>query len=32
MMCSDEPGVYIMSDLYEIEAGSAMAPGSHLEN
>ena len=32
MMGSDEPGVYIMSDLYEIEASSAVAPHGHLEN
>lgn len=32
MMGSDEPGVYIMSNLYEIEASSAVAPRSHLEN
>ena len=32
MMGSDEPGVYIMGDLYEIEAGSAVAPRGHLEN
>ena len=31
-MSSDEPGVYIMSDLYEIEASSAVAPRGHLEN
>ena len=31
-MRGDEPGVYIMSDLYEIEAGSAVAPRGHLEN
>jgi hypothetical protein len=31
-MGSDEPGVHIMSDLYEIKAGSAVAPHSHLEN
>ena len=31
-MSSDEPGVYIMSDLYEVEAGSAVAPRGHLEN
>jgi hypothetical protein len=32
MMGSDEPGVYIMSDLYEIEACSAVASRSHLKN
>ena len=31
-MRGDEPGVYIMSDLYQIETSSAMAPRSHLEN
>ena len=31
-MSSDEPGVYIMGDLYEIEASSAVAPRGHLEN
>ena len=31
-MRGDEPGVYIMSHLYETEASSTVAPRSHLEN
>ena len=33
MGSGDEPGVYIVSDLYEVEAGPAtVAPRGHLKN
>ena len=32
MGSGDEAGVYIVSDLYEVEAGPAVAPRGHLKN